>query len=117
MIITQGKLVEVINNYIDTDVMVNVNKLSSLEQLFVGIKIGVIKKSIPKLVDEYVNKPELKLLGVVTEKGIDLDIIYESAKESIQKLGTVEYGNFRFNESDIDKIYNLAKDLGGEIIA
>ena len=117
MVITQGQLVEVLNNYIDTDIMPNINKLSSLEQLLAGIKIGVIKRSIPKMVNDYLDKPELKLLGVVTDKGINLDVIYESAKESIKKLGTVEYGNFRFNETDVDKIYTLAKDLGGEPIA
>lgn len=117
MVITQGQLVEVLNNYIDTDVMPNVNKLSSIEQLMTGIKIGIIKRSIPKLLNDYIDKPELKLLGVVTDKGINLDVIYESAKESMKKLGTVEYGNFRFNEADVDKIYSMAKDLGGEPIA
>lgn len=113
MVITQGQFVEVLNTYIDTNVMPNINKLSSLEQLLVGIKIGVIKRSIPKLLDDYLNKPELKLLGVVTDKGINLDVLYESAKETMDKLGSVEYSNFRFNKADIDEIYSLAKGLGG----
>ena len=31
----------------------------------------------------------------------------------MDKLGSVEYSNFRFNKTDIDEIYSLAKGLGG----
>lgn len=113
MVITQGQLIEVVNNYIDTDILVHTNKMTSLEQLVYGIKVGIFKKSLPKFIDNYINKPEMKLLGVVTDAGIDLDVIYEAALDSIHKIGTVEYGSLRFSEDDVQKLYELAKQAGG----
>lgn len=113
MVITQGQLIEVVNDYIETDILVHTNKMSSVEQLIFGIKVGMFKRSVPKLITNYLDVPEMKLLGVVTDNGVDLDIIYESALDSIRKIGTVEYGNLRFTENDITKLYNIAKAKGG----
>lgn len=108
MFITQGRLEEVVKNYIDTDIMPKATQMPSIEQFMLGVKMGVLKRSMPTVIKNYVEKPELKLLGVVTEDGINLDIIYESAKEVMSKLGAVEYGGFKFDINDVDRIYRLA---------
>lgn len=112
MFITQGRLEEVVKNYIDTDIMPKASQMPSVEQFLLGVKMGVLKRSMPTVIKNYVEKPELKLLGVVTEDGINLginlDIIYESAKEAMSKIGFMEYGGFRFDTNDIDKLYRLA---------
>lgn len=108
MFITQGRLEEVVKNYIDTDIMPKASQMPSVEQFLLGVKMGVLKRSMPTVIKNYVEKPELKLLGVVTEDGINLDIIYESAKEAMLKIGFMEYGGFRFDTNDIDKLYRLA---------
>lgn len=108
MFITQGRLEEVVKNYIDTDIMPKASQMSSVEQFLLGVKMGVLKRSMPTVIKNYIEKPELKLLGVVTDDGINLDIIYESAKEVMSKIGFMEYGGFRFDTNDIDKLYRLA---------
>lgn len=113
MVITQGQLIEVVNEYIDTDIMAHCNKLSSLEQLMFGIKVGVIKQSVPQMLDNYFSKPEMKLVGVMTDEGINLDLIYNAATDTMKRLGTVEYAKFKFNQSDIDKLYEIAKRKRG----
>lgn len=113
MVITQGQLIEVINEYINTDIMKHCNKLSSLEQLMFGIKVGVIKTAIPKLLNDYFDKPEMKLLGVVTDEGINMDLIYNVATESMSRVKSVEYGGFKFDQKDIETLYTLIKSKGG----
>lgn len=108
MFITQGRLEEVVKNYIDTDIMPKASQMPSVEQFILGVKMGVLKRSMSTVIKNYIEKPELKLLGVVTEDGINLDIIYESAKEAMSKIGFMEYGGFRFDTNDIDKLYRLA---------
>lgn len=112
MVITSEQLVEVVNDYIDTDILAHTSKMQNLEQLIFGIKVGVFKRSLPKIIDKYLNTPETQLLGVVTDKGIELDIIYESALENIRKIGSVEYGGIRFTEKDVKMIYDMAKKRG-----
>ena len=108
MFITQGRLEEVVKDYIDTDIMPKASQMPSVEQFILGVKMGVLKRSMPIVIKNYIEKPEFKLLGVVTEDGINLDIIYESAKEAMSKIGFMEYGGFRFDTNDIDKLYRLA---------
>lgn len=113
MIITQGQLLEGINEYIDSDVLVHTNKMTSVEQFIFGMKVGIFKRSLPKVINTYLNTNQMKLLGVVTDEGVDLDILYNAALDSIHKTGVVEYNGLRFDESDVEKLYDILKRRGG----
>ena len=41
---------------------------------------------------------------------IELDAVYNGAKEAIRKSGQIEMYGVIFNESDIDKLYNYIKN-------
>ena len=113
MIITQGQLLEGINEYIDDDVLVHTNKMTSVEQFIFGMKIGIFKRSLPKMIDTHLNTNQMKLLGVVTDEGVDLDILYNAALDSMRKTGIVEYSGLRFGEDDVEKLYDILKRRGG----
>lgn len=55
------------------------------------------------------HKNELFSDYFVNDNEIDLDKVYKTAKDSIQKSGQFELFGILFNESDIDKLYSIIK--------
>lgn len=110
MFITQGQLLEAIYEYIDTDIMKHANKMSSLEQFLFGFKVGAFKRSLPEKLSSCLDSSEFKFLNATTDDGsIDVDSIYEPALQSMQKVGNVTFGDLRFDENDLKKLYELIK--------
>lgn len=98
--------------------------LISLEQLQAGIirfveneivpkatgirKFGIyfMLPAIQKTVVDYVSKIKEFMPDLFDENGhIKLDILYNYAKNAIQKSGQFEFMGLIFNEADIDKLY------------
>lgn len=115
MKVTQGQLLEAINEFIDTDILAHTNAMGSLEQFMFGVKVGVIKRSLPNKLNDYLNGTEVKTLGIVDDDGIDVDIIYGAAKDAMARVGTIEYNSIRFNVSDIDKLYSIISKRRGVV--
>lgn len=45
-----------------------------------------------------------------TNGNVDIDAVYNSAKDAIKKSGQVEISGVIFNETDIDKLYTYIKN-------
>lgn len=55
----------------------------------------------------------LKQMEVLNDQGdIDIDKLYNAAKQGIQKSGSFEYKGIIFSENDIDKLYSFIKRRG-----
>ena len=113
MKLTIGQLTETVNEYIDQHILPLSSKMPSVEQLMFGIKVGVIKRAIPQKIADYLDSAEVRSLGVVTDDGVDIDTIYQSALETMQRLGTVQVGELRFVADDVETLYKIAKAKGG----
>ena len=56
------------------------------------------------------NKDNIMMKEFIDESGnVDLDKIYNQAKEAARKSGQIEMYGIVFNETDLDKLYNYIK--------
>ena len=67
---------------------------SKIENIFEKMKDNVIIQSLD-IIDE--------------DNEIDIETVYEAARKAMNKMGSVEYLGIRFNESDVDCLYNHIK--------
>lgn len=66
-----------------------------------------------KMIADLQDNPMIKPLGVFDELGnIDLDVLYNTAKQAIQKSGQFTVAGIIFNESDVDRLYEYVKRAG-----
>lgn len=57
--------------------------------------------------------PMIKPLEIFTDSGnVDVDRLYNFAKQAIQKSGQITFAGIIFNESDIDKLYEYIRRSG-----
>lgn len=76
--------------------------------IYTGTFLGTAKFDciLEKLKDNII----IQTLGVIDEDDdIDIEALYEAAKKAMGKVGTVEYMGIRFNDSDVDCLYNHIK--------
>lgn len=76
--------------------------------IYTGTFLGTAKMEciFNKLKDHVI----IQSLGVIDDNDeIDLDNLYNAARKAMDKVGTVEYMGIRFNESDVDSLYNYIK--------
>lgn len=75
-------------------------------------KFGVyfMLPSINKMVAENIPKLKAIIPDAFDENGnVEIDVIYNNAKEAVKKSGQFELMGILFNESDIDKLYYYIK--------
>ena len=81
-----------------------------LRKVLLYMAIPVLGAQTPQMLDQY--KPAISALGAMTEDDmIDLDILYPRLKDAVHKAGKVPLMGIIFDESDVDKLYNIAKQL------
>lgn len=81
-----------------------------LRKVLLYMAIPVLGAQTQQMIDQY--KPAISVLGAMTEDGmIDLDILYPRLKDAVHKAGKVPLMGIIFDESDVDKLYNIAKQL------
>ena len=52
----------------------------------------------------------IQSLGVIDENNdIDIESLYDAARKAMSKVGSVEYMGIKFNEADVDSLYNYIK--------
>ena len=82
----------------------------------VGVKkfgIYFIMPTIKKTIGNYVLKFKGYMPDLFDENNnVDLDAVYNMAKEAIKKSGQFEFMGIIFNETDIDKLYSYIKSTG-----
>lgn len=113
MNVSMQKLVNAVNTYIERDAIktgATIKKRS--EQFAFGFKLGIAKECAKNLISYALNDERIKVLGIVNEEDlINLDIVYNAAKFSIENISDkqIEFFGLKLDESDLDKLYNYAR--------
>lgn len=86
-------------------------KTTGWKKFTMDFTFSLYKARLPKLFLQWVENPLIKHSGVIDENNfIDIELLYEHAKNAIQHSGQVEIFSILFNDSDIDKLYNFMKN-------
>ncbi len=78
-------------------------KATGKQKFMMYFLIPQIPQKVEKLFNDY--KRNMLIDTFIKEDGIDLDLLYTTAKSAIQKSGNIELLGIIFNEEDIDKLY------------
>ena len=107
MKINEMQLYSALNEYIDRELLPLGASMDFIQQILYGTKIGVIKRRAEVVIKKYLNKPEMKMLELVDENGlIDIEPIYQSAMDMINKMQKVEIGGITFKPNDLQNLYS-----------
>lgn len=98
----------------------NANVLPHLpqkQQFLAGMAIGLASAKAENMLTVAAGNPAVKMLGVVNGREVDTDALYAAAKDQIRKLGVLEIdipiiGTLRFNEADLDALYQHIQQGG-----
>ena len=85
-------------------------KLPPKEQFVAGVGMGVLASKSDALIAKLAQNPMLKSLDLVDGRMIDVDTLYHSAKEQINKQQRLQIdvplvGKMTFYEPDLDTLY------------
>ena len=107
MKINEMQLYSALNEYIDRELLPLGASMDFIQQILYGTKIGVIKRRAEVVIKKYLNKPEMKMLELVDENDlIDIEPIYQSAMDMINKMQKVEIGGITFKPNDLQNLYS-----------
>ena len=110
MKISEMQLYSALNEFIDRSILPLGASMNLTDQFLFGIKIGIIKRKIQDVVKSVLQKDEVKTFGLLDEHGnIDVDILYQSAMESMSKMQKLELAGITFKSDDIQKLYDIIK--------
>lgn len=105
MIVTLQQLQMGVTNYIETEIAAKATGFSKFAIYFVLPKIS---SKIVDIVNSYKDNPMTK--DFFADNGnVNLDEVYKSAKSAISKTGQFTLYGIIFNESDVDKLYEIIK--------
>lgn len=108
MKINEMQLYSAINEFIDREIMPLGANMDLTKQFMFGLKIGVVKHKMQDLIKTYIKKDEVKMLGIVDENGnIDIEPIYQSAMDMMNKMQKLEIAGIAFKESDLQNLYGI----------
>lgn len=93
-------------NYVENEIA---KKATGLTKFGVYFILPKLSNNTAKLINSL--KDNMMFKDMFDENGnIELDSVYNGAKEAIKKSGQFEMYGIIFNESDIDKLYNYIKN-------
>jgi hypothetical protein len=108
MKINEMQLYSAINEFIDREIMPLGANMDLTKQFMFGLKIGVVKHKMQGLAKSYLKKDEIKILDLLDENGnIDIEPIYQSAMDMMNKMQKLEVAGITFKESDLQKLYGI----------
>lgn len=103
-------IVRAVHEYIDTELAPGAASMPALDQFLYGLKLGIAKRKAESVVANLIETQRGGTLGVVDADGnVDIDVLFQSAIDSIHRVESIEIGGFRFKESDINKLYGILK--------
>lgn len=119
MKLTEMQLYSAINEYLDKEILPLGANMQMLNQFLFGIQVGVIKRKIQSLVKGYISSPTIKALGLIDDNGkIDIETLYDAAKDMFQQMKYIEIASVRLSENDLQKLYSIMKKYdNGENVA
>ena len=96
-----------IANYVDKNLL---SQMTPTEKVLKGGMIGIYLNGLPKILNGFVSKAGLDKIGVVTEQGIDIEVIKNSFTTQVQSVGQFPVsipwiGTLTFDAEEIEKIY------------
>ena len=95
-----------IGKYIKSEVAPNIPNTLERFMVYTGSVLALGKGE--KLIQKHL--PTLKSMDIINDQGdVDVDLLYQAAKEGIRATGTVQIKSLIFNEADLDKLYQFIK--------
>lgn len=102
-----------LERYIESEMLPH---LSAGKKLAVSIYINMAKGNLESAIEKYKNHPAVALVKVFDEKGeINLDRLYNAVEPAFansqkQTLHIPMIGDFTFDKTDIEKLYQYIKE-------
>lgn len=93
-------------------------RMDSKRKFLLGTAYVLISTKFDQILPALAEIPMVKMLGIIDQAGnVDIDTIYNAAKEQIQNQEYIEVslnplGNFKFGATDIDELYRYITNGG-----
>ena len=108
MKLNEMQLYSVINEFIDREIMPLGATMKLSDQFLFGVKMGIVKRKIQNVVKGYLAKPEVKAFDLIDDDGyIDVDTLYESARDVMSQMKQLEIAGMTFKENDLQTLYGI----------
>lgn len=109
--VSYEQVINGLTKFIDSEI---INQLTGNQKILLGIGTGVALRKIENIYNALKNNPMIKMLGIITDDGIDIETLYEEAKKQAMKevirLDIPMIGTLKLNEEDVVKLYNYIKN-------
>lgn len=95
--------------YVDAEILPH---LSGAKRIGAGIYVALATRNLPDLVRRYKETPAIKMLGIFDGDMIDVDAAYQAAMPIFaerQRVNIPALGEFVFDQSDVEKLYQHMK--------
>ena len=110
MKVNTEQLQRAIMQFFDSEIIA---KATGFKKFTMGLVAELYRPKINNIISALTNNTLVKMSDIVDENGlIDVDHLYTAAKEAIKKSGQFIVFDIIFNESDIDKLYNIIQTGG-----
>ena len=110
MRLTEDKIINAVNEYIDTDLKPLMSSMAALEQFTFGFGLGIFRRKMQTALRKLLTSKVAAALEIVAEDGsVDIETAYVAATDSLKNVGSIELAGIRFTTSDLDKLYNIMR--------
>jgi hypothetical protein len=108
MKLSESQLYMALNEFIERELVPLGASMDLTKQFAFGFKIGVIKQQMEHVVKSYLNKNELKIFEIIdSDNKINIDVIYNAAKDVLTRMQQVEFAGIIFKERDLNTLYSI----------
>ena len=108
MKLNEMQVYSVLNEFIDREIMPLGATMKLSDQFLFGVKMGIVKRKIQNVVKGYLAKPEVKAFELIDNDGyIDVDTLYESARDVMSQMKQLEIAGMTFKENDLQTLYGI----------
>ena len=109
MKIATGSLPQVVAEYFDSVVIPAANQAGGVVPFLTGLAAGLAARRVPELLNQY--SDVLQALGVINQGMVDIDLLVDEAKASLEKHPLV-VGGYKVDVNDLDVIHSLLEKHG-----
>lgn len=107
MKITTQQLERAVTEYFNQEIL---SKAGGWKKFSTSFLFNIYKTKIGDIITSLAANPAIALTGIITPDGeVELDTLYSAAKDAIHSSGQFELMGIIFTETDIDKIYSIAR--------
>ena len=108
MKLSESSIDTAVNEFIDSEIAPMSSGMGAVEQFAFGFTLGIVKRKSNNILKRLINSKVAQTLELVDESGlIDIDLAYEAASESLNKIKQLEVGGIRFTSKDLDTLYSI----------